>query len=95
VPVTRVLEGRSPFVVRLGGAALELRVAGAEGLACCIDGELIGSGGEEVLMLAGLDPGPHVVLVGARGRRSKALRVVLAPGERRRLDLALEPRAVR
>jgi len=92
VPVTRVLEGQSPFTVRLGGAELELRVTGVENIACCLDGELVYSGGEDTLPLRGLDAGPHLLLVGARGCRSKELRVVLAPGEARRVELALDPR---
>jgi hypothetical protein len=91
VPATRVLEGESPFVVRLGDATLELRAEGAPSFRCALDGELYRAE-EGVLVLRGLDAGPHLLLVGARGRRGKEVRVVLRAGETRRLDLALASR---
>jgi len=44
------------------------------------------------ILLRGLDPGPHTVLVGARGCIGKVARVVLKPGEYRKLPLTLAPR---
>lgn len=91
VPVTRVLKGESPFVVQLGDATLVLHAGGAEWLTCCLDSGIHGTDDDAVVTLRGLDPGPHRLLVGARGRRSREVRVVLRPGETRRLDLALPP----
>lgn len=124
----RVLKGTGPYVLRLGGASLEINAGDAPWPVCWVDGEGFGEhqpwqdrgapagsesdpeaeievhAGREVqddsadpadggpILIRGLDPGPHIVLVGALGRRGKVLRVVLREGETRRIDLALEPR---
>ncbi|MGQ0614525.1 MAG: hypothetical protein ACT4PV_12390 [Planctomycetaceae bacterium] len=43
VPVRRRLEGRSPFVVRLGGATLGIRVTNVDRFVCMVDGDIHGS----------------------------------------------------
>lgn len=69
----RRLSGRGPYVVRPGSATLEIRTG--DDAVLWVDGERFGKG-----PVRGLDAGPHKILVGAPGRRAKALGVALKGG---------------
>jgi hypothetical protein len=92
----RVLEGPGPYVLYPGDATIELALGDLDGAVCWVDGEGFRAdrrvGGPGALVIRGLDAGPHTLLVGAPGRRPKAIRVVLAPAETRRITVALKRR---
>jgi len=88
----RILEGQSPFVLRLGGCTLELEVNVTDWADCRVDGQGMRLEDDGRFVLRGLDAGTHTVLVGERGCVGKVARVVLEPGEPRVLELTLEPR---
>ena len=67
---------------------LDLRVEPADS-SCLIDGELLTCGGR--LTVGGLDPGPHTVIVTAKGHVGRVMRVVMKEGEVRKLAFALRP----
>jgi hypothetical protein len=95
VPVYRALEGTSPFTLHLGDATLDI---GGALVACCIDGSPVLSEGGSIhldgadltdegrLVVRGLDAGPHLLLIRSTSG-ARALRVLLKPGEHRRLEL--------
>ena len=80
---------RVPIVaeVRLGPCILEVTLIGADGARVVMDGEHFGM--DRTLEVRGLQPGPHRVLVAAKGFLAKDCRVVLEAGETRTLALRL------
>jgi hypothetical protein len=94
VPVYRTLRSKSPFTLSLGDATLDI---GGALVACCIDGSPVMSEARSIhiegaeltdagrLVVRGLDAGPHLLLISSTSG-AKAMRVVLEPGEHRRLE---------
>jgi len=89
MPMLRTLGGSKAQVVSWGRAALEFDVS-PPGFVCLVDGELWR--GNRRLRIAGLDPGPHTVILGAKGSVGRAMRVHLGKGETRRIRGALRRR---
>jgi len=104
----RVLEGDGPYTVRFGDAAVEIELGrvGPEPT-LVVDGcsirsyelkQRVGQHTDDDLVLrgtvrlAGLDAGPHTVLVGATDRFVEVRRIVLAAGETRRIAPVLRER---
>ena len=78
----RVVNGSPPATIRLGNSTLDVRAAGAGSQLIYVDGERFRTRDGRAIV-KGLDPGPHLLLVGDR-----IARVVLRPGERRAIDLS-------
>jgi len=87
-PLRRRLEGDGPWTLRFGDAALKVEAEGVESFALLLDG-ILHATDDGALRLAGLEPGAHLLLVSARSRGARALRVVLAKGATRRLRVDL------
>jgi hypothetical protein len=85
------LRGPPPYEVRLGSAAVELDLQGLESPAGALDGMLWEADGDSI-SLRGLSAGPHVLIVGASGRRAAAYGLLLRPGETRRIRPPLPAR---
>ncbi len=88
LPMRRAPEGRGPYALRWGRGVLDLRVEPAD-FFCLIDGEVFMCDGH--LNVGGLDPGPHTVIVTAKGHVGRVMRIVIKEGEVRLLALALKP----
>ena len=92
VPRVLVLRGDGPYTMRWGDCSLFVDVGPeAASPAVWIDGEMMRRFERGLCRLRGLDAGPHTLIVGAHGRMSKIVRVVLKRGESRlvRVDLPL------
>jgi len=90
---TVVLRGDGPYVVTLGDCALTVVLSREEfeSPTLYLDGEIWWFH-DGVISLRGLDPGPHTLIVGAKGRRHYVHRIVLKPREHREISVKLPPR---
>jgi hypothetical protein len=88
VELRRTLEGTGPHRLAWGRASLEVRVPDTPEFVVYVDGELFGAENGQV-RVAGLDAGPHIVIVAAHGQRGRAMQIVLEEGEARALEVPL------
>jgi len=90
---TVVLRGDGPYVVTLGDCALTIVLSrdDFEKPTLYLDGK-IWRFHDGVISLRGLDPGPHTLIIGAKGRRHFVHRIVLKPREHREIAVTLPPR---
>lgn len=83
-PLRRTLRDDGPHVARWGTAGLDLRLTEATPFVLYLDGDLLKGSKSGTLSLRGLDTGPHTLIIAAKGRQSRARRVVLRDNERYR-----------
>jgi len=88
VELRRTLEGSGPHRLDWGRASLEVRVPDTPEFAVYVDGDLFAAEKGRV-RVAGLDAGPHVVIVAAHGKRGRAMQIALQEGETRALEVPL------
>jgi hypothetical protein len=99
LPLRLACAGEGPYTLIAPRSGLDLTIdAGdAAAVACLVDGDLLDLGTPAkdaplVRRLRGLPPGPHALIVAARGRESRLLRFTLATDEVRALEVALPRR---